>query len=92
MEAVRSSETSVNFNVSTRRYIPQDSKLHTRRRENLKSHKLPASDSRAWSEHVTVFNQDNKPVSVSIRVSPVTVLKVTFTIPAMRFVRSNGLI
>jgi len=39
MEAVRTSETSVNFNVTTRRYIPEDSKLHTRRRENLKSHK-----------------------------------------------------
>jgi hypothetical protein len=36
IEAVRTSETSVNFNVTTRRYIPEDSKLHTRRRENLK--------------------------------------------------------
>jgi hypothetical protein len=33
-----SSETSVHFNVTTRHYIPGDSKLHTRRRENLKSH------------------------------------------------------
>jgi hypothetical protein len=40
MEAVRTSETSVNFNVTTRRYIPEDSKLHTRRLENLKSHIL----------------------------------------------------
>jgi hypothetical protein len=39
IEAVRTSETSVHFNVTTRRYIPVDSKLHTRRRENLKSHK-----------------------------------------------------
>jgi hypothetical protein len=38
-EAVRTSEKSVNFNVTTRRYIPEDSKLHTRRREKLKSHK-----------------------------------------------------
>jgi hypothetical protein len=38
MKAVRTSETSVNFNVTTQRYIPEDSKLHTRRRENLKSH------------------------------------------------------
>jgi hypothetical protein len=38
VEAVRISETSVNFNVTTWRYIPEDSKLHTRRRENLKSH------------------------------------------------------
>jgi hypothetical protein len=39
IEAVRISETSVNFNVTTRCYIPQDSVLYTRRRENLKSHK-----------------------------------------------------
>jgi hypothetical protein len=39
MEAVRTSETSVNFNVNTRRNIPEDSKLHTRRREIMKSHK-----------------------------------------------------
>jgi hypothetical protein len=39
MEAVRTSETSVNTNLTTRRYIPEDSKLHTRLRENLKSHK-----------------------------------------------------
>jgi hypothetical protein len=40
MEAVRTSETSVKFNVTIRRYISKDSKLHTRRRENLKSHML----------------------------------------------------
>jgi hypothetical protein len=27
MEVVRTSETSVNFNVTTRRYIPEDSKF-----------------------------------------------------------------
>jgi hypothetical protein len=37
MEAVRTSYTSVYFNVTTRRYIPQDSKLHTRLRDKLKS-------------------------------------------------------
>jgi hypothetical protein len=41
MGAVRTSETSVNFNVTTCRYIPKDSKRHARRRENLKSHKIP---------------------------------------------------
>jgi hypothetical protein len=39
MEAVRTSETSVKFNLNTRRYIAEYSELHTRRRENLKSHK-----------------------------------------------------
>jgi hypothetical protein len=38
MEAVRTSEKSVIFNVTTRQYISEDSKLHNRRRENLKSH------------------------------------------------------
>jgi hypothetical protein len=37
MEAARTPETSVD-NYFTRQYIPEDkSKLHTRRRENLKS-------------------------------------------------------
>jgi hypothetical protein len=40
MEAVRTSETSVD-NQFTRQYNPEDSsEHHTRRRENLKSHKL----------------------------------------------------
>jgi hypothetical protein len=40
MEAVRTSETSVD-NYFTRQYIPEDnSEHHTRRRENLKSHAL----------------------------------------------------
>jgi hypothetical protein len=38
MEEIRTSETSVNFNVTTQRYIPEYSKLHTLRRENPKSH------------------------------------------------------
>jgi hypothetical protein len=38
MEASRASETSVDIQVRTRQYIPEDSELHTRRRENLKSH------------------------------------------------------
>jgi hypothetical protein len=38
MEAARASETSVD-SYFTRQYIPEDkSELHTRRRENLKSH------------------------------------------------------
>jgi hypothetical protein len=38
LEAVHISETSGHFKMATRRYIPEDSKLHTHRRENLKSH------------------------------------------------------
>jgi hypothetical protein len=38
MEAARTSETLVNFYQTTRRYNPEDSHLHTNRRENLKSY------------------------------------------------------
>jgi hypothetical protein len=38
MEAVSTSETSVNFYHTTRHNNPEDSHLHTRRRENLKSY------------------------------------------------------
>jgi hypothetical protein len=38
MEAERTSETSVDIQLSTRQYTPEDSELHSRRRENLKSH------------------------------------------------------
>jgi hypothetical protein len=38
MEAVRTSETSVYSNQTTRRYIPEGSNLYIRSRENLKSH------------------------------------------------------
>jgi hypothetical protein len=37
MEAARTSETSVNFYQTSRRYNPEDSHLRTHRRENLKS-------------------------------------------------------
>jgi hypothetical protein len=40
MEAASTSETSVNFYQTTRRYNPEDSHLHTRSRENLKSYNL----------------------------------------------------
>jgi hypothetical protein len=38
MEAARTSKTSVDIQLRTRQYIAEDSELHTRRRENLKSH------------------------------------------------------
>jgi hypothetical protein len=38
MEAASTSETSVNFYQTTRRYYPEDNHLHIRRRENLKSY------------------------------------------------------
>jgi hypothetical protein len=38
IEAASTSETSVNFYHTTRRYNPEDSHLYTRRRENLNSY------------------------------------------------------
>jgi hypothetical protein len=38
MEAVSTPETSVNFYQPAWRYNPEDSHLHIRRRENLKSY------------------------------------------------------
>jgi hypothetical protein len=38
MEAVLTSEMSVYFDVTTWRYVPEDSEVHTHHRENLKSH------------------------------------------------------
>jgi hypothetical protein len=39
MEAIFSSETSVDFQRTTRRYIPEDVTLHNHRCENRKSYK-----------------------------------------------------
>jgi hypothetical protein len=38
MEAARTSEISVDIQLRTRQYMPEDSELHTRRCENLISH------------------------------------------------------
>jgi hypothetical protein len=40
MEAARTSETSIDIDLRTRQYIPEDSELNTRRRENLESHNI----------------------------------------------------
>jgi hypothetical protein len=42
MEAGRSSETSVNFYRTTRRYIPEDGTLHKHRCDNLKYNRVYA--------------------------------------------------
>jgi hypothetical protein len=54
MEAARTSETLVNFYQTTRRYNPEDSHLHTHRRENLKS----------YLESVIGFNIRNRQTDV----------------------------
>jgi hypothetical protein len=64
MEAVRTSVTSDNFNVTAQRYIPEDSKLHTHRRENLKSHMATTN---LPSKSVLSFNDDLPADKVSLR-------------------------
>jgi hypothetical protein len=51
MEAVSTYETSVNFYQTAQRNIPEDSHLHTRRRENLKSHLV------IWEVSRSAYNQ-----------------------------------
>jgi hypothetical protein len=48
MEAASTSETLVNFYQTTRRYNPEDSHLHTHRRENLKSFLISSSEELAF--------------------------------------------
>jgi hypothetical protein len=43
METASTSETSVNLYQTTRRNSPEDSHLHTRRRENFKSYLMPVT-------------------------------------------------
>jgi hypothetical protein len=57
MEAVLASETSVNFNVITRFYIPEDSKLHTPLCENLKSHIKGVVGTSKWWEDSKYLGQ-----------------------------------
>jgi hypothetical protein len=49
MEAASICETSVNIYLTTWQYIPADSKLNSRRGENLKSHVL---------KHVSMWGQE----------------------------------
>jgi hypothetical protein len=61
MEAVRTSETLVNFCQSTRPYNPEDNHFRTHRRENLKSYKYLIV--LRWSFLYSVTRQTNALVS-----------------------------
>jgi hypothetical protein len=56
MEAACTSGTSVDIYLATRQYIPEDSELHTRRRENLKSHTV-----------ITFLNNINQLIFVMVK-------------------------
>jgi hypothetical protein len=55
MEAASTSETSVNFYQTTRRNNQEDTHLHTRRRENLKSHFLSRMTIFLYKLYFTTF-------------------------------------
>jgi hypothetical protein len=67
METASTSETSVQFNVTTRRYIPEDSKLHTRRRENLKSHIVTMHFGFLCFSAIISLNNVNKLIIVMVK-------------------------
>lgn len=55
------SETSINFYQTTRRVIPEDSRLHSHRRENLKSrHVNREVRARAAREEILRFPLDRR--------------------------------
>jgi hypothetical protein len=54
-EAVQTSETSVNSYQSTRRYNPEDSRLHSHCRENLRAYVV--KESLMLGVHVSYFSQ-----------------------------------
>jgi hypothetical protein len=56
LEAASTSETSVNFYQTTRRNNPEDSHLHTCRRENLKSHNMNYLGKEARKKKVETFS------------------------------------
>jgi hypothetical protein len=55
MGAARTSETLVNFYQTTRCYNPEDSHLHTHRRENLKSYFPVLVNKHFISEYLYTF-------------------------------------
>jgi hypothetical protein len=74
MEVVRTSETSVD-NHFTRQYIPEDnSEHHTRRRENLKSHKVVRSLSKS-------------PLQMLIQILGLAILSVLYANDVPNFVK-----
>jgi hypothetical protein len=67
MEAARTSETLVNFYQNTRCYNPEDSNLHTHRRENLKSYKIRVKVQMDVTPILYTFSTDRKAKSTKLR-------------------------
>jgi hypothetical protein len=75
VEAARTSETSVDTQLRTRQYISEDSELHTRRRENLKSHIYFS----AWGEKkAELWQRDGRGIE-SVKVLDIRQIKINKT-------------
>jgi hypothetical protein len=75
MEAVRTSETSVD-NYFTRQYIPEDySEHHTRHRENLKSHKKTCS--KILQKCLFYLNESSNVLDTAFSTTPAHILLYT---------------
>jgi hypothetical protein len=78
MEAACASETSVNFYQTTRRKNPEDSHLHTRRRENLKCQNFSY-----FADHIV--NKYNPMLSGSLVTTAWRVLRLRMEEKASRY-------
>jgi hypothetical protein len=79
MDAIRTSEASAHFNVTTRRYISEDSELYTRRRVNTKSQNefiflMEADVSRPYSQKPVIIAY-LKPYVSSVRIQTIFFLR-----------------
>jgi hypothetical protein len=88
MEAASSSETSANVYQTTRRKNPEDSHLHTRRRENLKSYWIHLVQWRFLVTLVTIrVHKRPPPVSFLSHMNPV----ISHPVPTPRLAFSSVL-
>jgi hypothetical protein len=71
MEALCPSETSIEFQWTTPRYIPKASALHNHHRENLKSYRdffvFPYNSWLHYSFHVFLINMGQTPFRYAFR-------------------------
>jgi hypothetical protein len=68
MEAARTYETTFDVQLRARQYIPEDSELHTRRRENFKSPKSLINCSTADLMIISIMGMNEGIISVSVHL------------------------
>jgi hypothetical protein len=63
-------ETSVDIQLRTRQYIPEDSELHTRRHENFKSQTHKPSQQKAWTSETEFYKDSKNRIYFDLKLSP----------------------